>query len=88
MLDTIARPAIARQRLVAATVFAVFYGQHLIGMARARGAEEAMHVIEALFLGDIEPERLNARSATADEAMTFSAFLPESGEDTIIGIIV
>ena len=88
MLDTIARPAFARQQLVTVTVFGVFYGQHLIGLARARGAEEAMHVIEALFLGDIEPERMNARSATADEEVTFSASLPEPGEDTIIGIIV
>lgn len=88
MLEALSQSTIARPERVTPMAFTVHYGQHLIGIARARGAEEAMHVIEALFLGDIEPERMNARRATAEEEERFSAALSECGEDAIAGIVV
>lgn len=46
------------------SLFVIYYGQHRIGVARARDPDQAQKLVEAHRMGDIEAERLRARAAT------------------------
>ena len=83
-------PPLADERTQTAQLFlfTVFYGQHPIGIARAHDEEQAMHLIEAHFLGDIEPTKMKARSATPEEEAIFYERLGRSDRFSAIGVLL
>ena len=88
MLRTVPPPGSGHHgdRAESLTVFTVLYGQHSIGLARARDGHQAVKLIEAFFLGDIEPERMTARAATPEERATFFRMLAEADKDLAVGL--
>ena len=68
-------------------VFMVTYGQHRIGVARARDSEEAGQLISALFPEKLTGNRLHARQLTDEERATY-ANLVDGDEETVMGVLL
>ena len=69
------------------TVFIVSYGQHRIGIARARDRDQAAYLIAGCFLGEIEHERLKVREATPEEKAAYGKLL-DADDEMIVGVLL